>query len=1140
MGNLLNGLKRLLLFVFLLALAVNPATPFAAHAQESDQKVVRVGWYESTFCYRDQFGRRRGFDYEYQHKISAYTGWKFEYVEDSWSNLLQKLVAGAIDLLSDVSYTEARTAAMLFPELPMGAESYYIYADANNKKITSENLSSFNGTRIGVNRGSVQEGFLKNWAIKNNLAIEIVPLSEEEAGSMGMLARGEIDGYATTNTFGAKEKVVPVCKVGSSDFFYAVNKNRPDLLSDLNRALAAIQDEDPFFNQRMYEENLSLTKTNAFLTPNQEEWIAQHGTIRVGYRDNYLPFCGKDPKTGELTGALRDYLARASNNLKHSGIRFEAVPYPTIEAMVEAMNAGEVDCIFPVNLSSYDAEEMGVRLTNPAMKTGMQAVMRNSDHHQHIFRNSEITFAINKGNVNIETFIKDYYPNCRMIRYETSDASFEALAAGEADCALVSNYRIHDIEPAVEKYKLFSVPTGENMPLSFAVNRANRELWFILNKTAALTKGENMDSALASYVHSDRKVSFTQFMREHWLGAIAFLSAVFFVIFVLLVQKLRAERRANEQQLLLDKAVKVAELKQSLTSLLDNMPGLSFSKDASTGVYLACNQAFADYAHKPNPEGVVGLTDAEIFDEETAVHFIRDDRKALSMDGPHIFFEDVPDGEGNQRQFQTTKLKFIDASGRVCLLGICQDMTDSVRIQRENAATKEAYEKVKSTSVIFTHIAKTLARGYTDFYYVNLDTEVFIEYRNDKESGEIREIRRGEDFFEACKADINRYIHPDDRDAVIKAMNRRDVLKALRRDGVYMITYRMLTDHGPIFVSMKASRMENDDHSVIIGITDIDEQVKRRNAEEKIKEERIAYSRINALAGDFICIYIVDPETEEYLEYSASAQFESFNIPKKGLDFFETAKKNGRSVICPDDLERAESLFTKENVLAEIERRGIFVMTYRLMINGKLTYARLKAAMVKEAEGRRLIVGINDVDAQIRQEQENAKRLANAQREANIDALTGVKNRHAYLEAEEQLDRQIAEHHAPEFAIVILDVNDLKEINDTQGHHAGDLWIKDACKIICDIFKHSPVFRLGGDEFAVIAQGSDYECIKDLIGKMSDHNSAASRNGSVVIACGMSKFENDVCVAPVFERADQNMYVNKSNLKAARNSSMGR
>lgn len=678
---------------------------------------------------------------------------------------------------------------------------------------------------------------------------------------------------------------------------------------------------------------------------------------------------------------------------------------------------------------------------------------------------------------------------------------------------------------------------ASNGQASSASAEPGRAIYSMEKKVAHLAKRRESEPVSEGFSLSDSQESVFRFFSEHWGGALS-IFVVGLLVIALILQNRKAERKAHEQQRLLEEAAKVAELQKSMTSLLDNIPGLSFSKDAKTGVYLACNQAFAKFAHKPSPEAVVGLTDADLFGEETARHFAEDDHLALAMVEPYVFFEDVQDAAGHQKQFQTTKLKYIDASGRLCLLSVCQDMTDELRIQRENAATKEAYERVKSSSVIFTHIAKTLARGYSDFYYVNLDTGVFIEYRTDEESGEFTETRRGEKFFETCKVDIGRVVHPEDREAVVRALDRENLLNALERDGTFMMPYRLLSGNGSVYVNLRISRMDDDDRFIIIGVTDIDEQVKRRQAEEQMKEERIAFSRINALAGDYICIYVVDPETERYVEYSASSQFDRFEIPKEGTDFFATSRKNGESVVYPDDLERSNSMLTKENVLATIEQLGLFTMTYRLMINDKPTYVRLKAALVDEAEGRRLIVGINDVDAQIRKEAEFANLLAHAQREANVDALTGVKNRHAYLEAEEQIDRALAEHRAEQFAVVILDVNDLKQVNDTLGHHAGDEHIRNACKIICDIFKHSPVFRLGGDEFAVIAQGADYQSIEDLIERMSVHNKEATRTGGIVIACGMAKYKDDGSVAPVFERADQNMYVNKSNLKAVKENRM--
>ena len=146
--------KRLVSFLICLLFAALFLMP--AHAADSEAKVIRVGWYESSFNRTDDAGRRTGYAYEYQMKIAGFTGWKYEYVRASWSELLQMLKDGTIDLMSDVSYTAERAEQMLFPSLPMGSEEYYLFVDVKNREITSTALSSLNGKKIGVNKGSIQ------------------------------------------------------------------------------------------------------------------------------------------------------------------------------------------------------------------------------------------------------------------------------------------------------------------------------------------------------------------------------------------------------------------------------------------------------------------------------------------------------------------------------------------------------------------------------------------------------------------------------------------------------------------------------------------------------------------------------------------------------------------------------------------------------------------------------------------------------------------------------------------------------------------------------------------------------------------------------------------------------------------------
>ena len=1124
-------LKQLTSILLLLAFAAVFLLPggAAAEAAATGEKLVRVGWFDSSFCYWDQFGRRCGIDYEYQQKISAYTGWTFEYVEDSWPNLLQKLMAGEIDLLSDVSYKPEREEFISYPDLPMGSEIYYIYISAGNDQILAEDLSTFTGKRIGVNKGSVQEGFLENWVRKNNVDIEIVPLTTDEDVSMNMVLRGTLDGYASIYSVGSEQRVFPLCRIGASEYYYGVTKDRPDLLAELNMALSGIRDEDPYFNERLSEKQTYLVNSTVSLSPAEERWLSEHETIRVGYVDNYLPFSETDRQTGELTGGLKDFLAHAANHLYSRNVRFETKAYASTAAALEALQAGECDCVFPVYLSDYDAELQGVFLTNPAMKTGINEVLHNEDTHT-LSRDSSLSIAIAAGSVNVETFIKEQYPNCRILTFPEEKNCYEAVTSGTADCILLSNYRVPAAEETIKRHKLYSVPTGEHIPLSFAVRRADRDLYFILNKAVIVTPSGDMDSALASYMRTEQKVSFIRFIEDNWLIVLGFLTAVFAVILFLLLQRLKAQRKAHEQQQMLEEAAEIAELKQTITSLLDNMPGMNFTKDAKTGVYLACNQAFADYAGKKTPEEVIGQTDEELFDAETAKRLVEDDRMALSMDGPYTFFEDAPDEEGNLRQVRTTKQKYTDATGRLCVLGVLVDVTDSVHIHRNRVSSREDYEKAKAAGIVYTHIAQALARGYEDLYYIDLNTEQFIEYRTDAEGG-LTEARRGWHFFEECQEEAEQFVYEEDREAVRKALDRKTLTDALDQNNSFMMTYRLIGEKGPTYVSMKVNRMTDDDRYIVLGVTSIDEQVRQRSASVRAQEERIAYRRLSALAGEYLCIYVVDPETSRYREFSSAESYGIFDQAKEGTDFFGTTREAARKFAHPEDLNRVLSVFTRENVLADIEHHGMFTLSYRLIMEGKPRYIQLKAAMVEEKDGRRLIAGINDIDAQVRQEEDYVSHLAKARIEANVDALTGVKNRHAFLMAEEKLNRQLEEEQVKEFAIVILDINDLKTVNDTQGHKAGDQHIREACRIICNTFKHCPVFRLGGDEFAVIAQGEDYAHMDELIRGMEERNEEALRNGGIVIACGMARRGEESSVAAVFEQADQQMYDNKNVLK---------
>ena len=295
---------------------------------------------------------------------------------------------------------------------------------------------------------------------------------------------------------------------------------------------------------------------------------------------------------------------------------------------------------------------------------------------------------------------------------------------------------------------------------------------------------------------------------------------------------------------------------------------------------------------------------------------------------------------------------------------------------QENAQLREAYQKALSTGEIHTRIAQSLARGYTDLYYINMDTDELIEYHTDDENGVLTEVRRSADFFEGCKRDVKLFVHPDDQEAFVEAMDREFLTRALDQKKIFEMIYRRIKDGRSFYVKMRVSRVDEDKRFIVLAVSDIDELMKRRFAEERIQEERIAYARLHAITGNFICVYVVDPETDSYREFSATDHYTKlFAQTKEGTDFFDKVREAARQYNHPADLKRFLSVFTKENVMAEIEHSGLFTFGYRLMMEGKPVHVQMKAAMVEEKEGPRLIVGLNDINVQVRQEKEYGRRL---------------------------------------------------------------------------------------------------------------------------------------------------------------------
>ncbi|MDO5702202.1 MAG: EAL domain-containing protein [Lachnospiraceae bacterium] len=255
----------------------------------------------------------------------------------------------------------------------------------------------------------------------------------------------------------------------------------------------------------------------------------------------------------------------------------------------------------------------------------------------------------------------------------------------------------------------------------------------------------------------------------------------------------------------------------------------------------------------------------------------------------------------------------------------------------------------------YIEIARSLTADYFNLFHVNMDDETFTEYSSQSGEETIFMERHGKNFFAEARNDAKVLLHPEDCDAFAAAFTKE---RELDEQGVFTYTYRLMRDGAPLYVNMKAMRMKHTGNHLIIGVSNVDRQIKERTELQKMRQEQIAYKRMMALSGDYICIYTVDPATSHYVEFSATEDYDGYGFAASGDDFFESSVKNALVAVHPDDIPKYMKRLTRENILRDIEEKGAFVMRYRLVFNGVSKPVELRAVKVSEADGEKIIVGV--------------------------------------------------------------------------------------------------------------------------------------------------------------------------------------
>lgn len=516
-----------------LAVVVCLLWPPRAAAQQPDAP-VRVGYVLFDNYQEGGDGEyKRGFGYEYLQRVAYLTGWEYEYVYGSFSELFAMLQNGEIDLMGDISYTEERAATIAYSTLPEGQEKYYLFTTVEQQRIDPDVLDTLEGCRIGVTAKSYQYGLLVDWLAETGYHCTLVEFTGS-AQAAEALTNGTVDAMIMTD-MATGRGFVPVVNIGVSEFFFGVNRARPDLLDQLNAALREIQTTDPYYNEVVYAKYNTTSQANAYLNKQERSWLAEHdNTIRLGYLNDNLPYSD----TGE-DGKVRGLITALINTFEQDfGIHIAPRPFSDSRDMMQAAQAGEVDLFGPLYGDYWLAEQYGV--LNTSAITSTTCVLLYQDEYTD---NLTDTIAWYPGNAIQRGAVTVLYPDAVLVPCTSREDSLQAVVDGRASCTIVSAATLNLLRQyrAMDSLNMLELPVAAEICMGTV--RGNSQVLTITNRVIFASSEDLNGTALMENINTNKPFSFLDFLRQHAVEVILLLVGIIVLLVAVFVRYMRMSTR---------------------------------------------------------------------------------------------------------------------------------------------------------------------------------------------------------------------------------------------------------------------------------------------------------------------------------------------------------------------------------------------------------------------------------------------------------------------------------------------------------------------------------------------------------------------------------------------------------------------
>ena len=526
-----RNIKKIAVLIFLIGSGL-------CFAQEEQEKVL-VGYYENE-VFQEGAGAgavKNGYAYDYYQKLSEYTGWKYEYVYGTYSDLYQKLINGKIDLLAGLAWKKDRENLFSYPLQPMGKENYTLLKHTLDIRTTND-IQTFNGKKIGVLESAMVDA-LKTFLESKKINASVVIFNSYDE-LFTAFDDYKIDILATEGdgTYGKRHAEV-LCHFGNTDYYLCVNKKRQDLLQKLNQAQILLDVEEPDYLTTLRSKYFRSTVASRAFSESEKKWMKEHPSLKIGYLEDYLPYSGTT-ESGMVTGIVKDILSRIAGSLGIASKEITYTGYENYYEMIHAMELGEVDVVFPVGGGLYYSEENGIYQSSPLVNPSVSLVSSPEFAPLTVFNTVEsasdkpvkLRFASNQNNTMQYYYIKTNFPDAKIILYPSEEACLDAVIHGDVHCTTINGLRTDILKN--RKYRnLFvrqlTVPDAR----CFGVKIGNEGLLKLLNRGINVIGTEYAQNLAYRYTESLYVYRLSDFLRDNIIFVILvlFLAAIVVIFF---------------------------------------------------------------------------------------------------------------------------------------------------------------------------------------------------------------------------------------------------------------------------------------------------------------------------------------------------------------------------------------------------------------------------------------------------------------------------------------------------------------------------------------------------------------------------------------------------------------------------------